>query len=257
MTISEPMERRVRIRWTDETDSTQDELRRHIEASDNLSVVAALNQTSGRGQRGNTWHSAKGLNLTFSMLLRFGNGYSAPLKASGQFGITRAMTLGVSRYLESEGIESRIKWPNDIYIRNRKVCGMLIENIIEDGMVASSIVGIGLNVNQREFPPGIPNPTSMSLRTGKEYSLGEELVKLCGFLAGSYHEGLFLPLPEALHSYTGRLYRMGGFHEYVRCSDGCLFEAEIEGVTQEGLLRLRNRKGELNKFAFKEINYII
>lgn len=256
MTINEPTSRRCRITWVDETDSTQEELRRHIEDHDNLSVVAAEHQTAGRGQRGNDWHSQAGMNLTFSMLLRFGGGYSSTLKASDQFGITRAMTLGVSRYLEEEGVGCRIKWPNDIYVRNRKICGMLIENVIEDGMVVRSIVGIGLNLNQRVFPLRLPNPTSLSLLTGKEYRTHDELEKLCSFLADIWEEALYLPEPGNRLLYTERLYRLGEFHDYVR-PDGSTFEAMIVGTTRDGLLQTRNRKGELEEFAFKEISYVI
>ena len=126
------MTKHLPIRWLEETDSTQNELARHISEYDNLSVVAARFQTAGRGQRGNTWVAAKGENLTFSMLLKFGQEGIPNLDSGDQFIITRAATLGVLTYLDGKGIPCKIKWPNDIYYRNRKICGMLIENVLDE-----------------------------------------------------------------------------------------------------------------------------
>ena len=243
------------ILWLDETDSTQNELARHISEYDNLSVVAARLQTAGRGQRGNKWLATKGENLTFSMLLKFGQGALPSLETASQFRITQAATLGVLSYLDFSGIECMIKWPNDIYCRNKKICGMLIENVLEGRYLSHSIVGIGLNVNQRDFPVEIINPTSMSLASGKEYDLEAEMERLHSCLCDSFTKYLG---PEAdLKAYEEKLFRKGEFHEYVRCSDGSSFEAMITGVDKSGLLDVRNRKGEPEKFAFKEISYII
>ena len=232
------MDNLVSIQWLDETESTQDVLRSGIPSYDNLSVVAARLQTAGRGQRGNRWLSGKGENLTFSILLKFGNRGGFPsLPVSGQFSISEAVSCGICDYLASKGIDSRIKWPNDIYVRNRKICGMLIENSLEGSDISSSVVGIGLNVNQRVFPPQLVNPTSMSLLTGFFFPGGR--------------------LPDRRDDYLSRLYRIGEFHEYTDCSDGSVFEGKITGVTKDGLLQVENRKGELKEFAFKDINYII
>ena len=132
---------------------------------------------------------------------------------------------------------------------------MLIENVLDGNNVSYSIAGIGLNVNQREFPINLINPTSMSLASGKEYDLESEMEKLHVCLRDSIVSNL--NADDHSSSYEGRLYRKGEFHEYVRCSDGTSFEAMITGVDKSGLLEVRNRKGEREKFAFKEISYII
>lgn len=249
------MAKRCPILWLEETDSTQNVFLGHIPEYDNMSVAAAKLQTAGRGQRGNRWLADKGENLTFSMLLKFGEDSLPILKATDQFMITVAATLGVVSYLDSCGIESTIKWPNDIYVRNRKVCGMLIENQLDGQYIASSVIGIGLNVNQKVFPSSLPNPTSMSFQTGKTYILEEELETLrnhlCkSFMANLTDEGAFV-------EYESRLYRKDVFHEYVRCTDGSSFEGMIVGVDRYGILLIDNRKGERFRFAFKEISYII
>ena len=242
----------------EETDSTQDEVKRHFPDYDNLSVAAALLQTAGRGQRGNKWLARGGENLTFSMVLRFGGTGFPPLEASEGFRITKASTLAIVKYLNANGIACSIKWPNDIYVRGKKICGMLIENSLDSGLITSSVVGIGLNVNQTDFPASLVNPTSMTMLTGRQYDLKVELDSLARILADSYGR-LFSgqDIDSADREYESLLYRRGVFHEYATSPDGERFEGKILGVSPGGKLCVEDRKGELKKFAFKEISYII
>jgi len=161
------------IRWYEELDSTNSELRRHIKELDNLSVIAAYCQSAGRGQGDHKWSSRRGENLTFTILLRFRD-----LDVSDALLITCIITLALRDFLLEEGVEARIKWPNDIWVGDRKICGILIENILDHDKVAESIVGIGLNLNQDSWPEDIPNPTSLKLLTGRDYSLEDTLVRL-------------------------------------------------------------------------------
>lgn len=245
------MKEEVNIQWFDEVDSTNNEAIRHLAELDNLSVVAAVRQTAGRGQRGNSWLTEAGKNMTFSMVLKFEDGGLPPLEASRQFNLTRCVTLGVADYLESKGIDCTIKWPNDIYVRNNKICGMLIENTLRGTSLASSVVGIGLNVNQKEFPPQLVNPASMTMLTGKKYDIRTELPVLCGLISDR------LANYDNAEEYAGRLYRFGIFNEYVICSTGETVRARIIDVTDRGMLCLETEKGERHEFAFKEISYII
>lgn len=159
------------IIWLDSTDSTNQEALRQISRLDNLSVVSAERQTNGRGQRGNRWKSNDGENLLFSIVLKFSDNTSRgifhelmpPLSAYDQFVLNEAAALAVVDFLAAHGISADIKWPNDIYVNGRKICGILIENSLRGNNVSSSIVGIGINVNQTEFDPDLPNPTSMTL----------------------------------------------------------------------------------------------
>lgn len=238
--------------WLEEIDSTNTEIVRRLPNLDNLSVLAALSQTAGRGQRGNKWLAPKGENLTFSMLIRFSDTEFSPIPATRQFDISIAATLGTSDYLASKGIECKIKWPNDIYVRNRKICGMLIENSLCGSNVSTSIIGIGLNVNQKAFDPQLMNPTSMTLVTGCEYDIRQELTTLCEFI-----KARLLKMGTQKDEYVARLYRIGAFHEFCNCSDGSKFEGRIEGITESGTLLLKTKEGKLKEFAFKEISYII
>lgn len=178
------MEIKSEIRWFDVVESTNDEVRMHISELDNLSVIAAEYQTKGRGQGDHKWHSRSGENLTFTVALKFGgDSQLLPLDVKDSLLITEVTTLALRLYLANKGIEARIKWPNDIYVGDRKICGMLIENILDKSQVIASIVGIGLNINQTEFPADLPNPTSVKLLTGRDYSTREELELFCAYMA--------------------------------------------------------------------------
>ncbi len=159
------MSKKHDIIWFNTLDSTNDEARRRIHEIDNLSVVAAFEQTHGRGQGDHTWLSPRGENLLFSIVLKFEEGR---MPAKDSFKISRHTSESLVEFLAGHGIEAWIKPPNDIYVGYRKICGTLIENSIRGAWVSSSIIGIGLNINQRNFDVMLPNPTSMVLETKNE-----------------------------------------------------------------------------------------
>ena len=151
------------IIWLESVDSTNEECRRRISDIDNLSVVSALTQTAGRGQRGNSWKSEPGKNLTFSIVLKFTDNSDMMIKAIDQFVLSQITALSVVELLSRHDIQAQIKWPNDIYVDGKKISGILIENSLRGGWISQSIIGIGLNVNQRNFDVSLPNPTSIAL----------------------------------------------------------------------------------------------
>ena len=166
------------IIWLESTDSTNDELRRRLDQSGDLAIIAAERQSAGRGQGDHTWHSEPGRNLTFSVLLRH-----RCLKASDALAVTSIMALGIRDYLHTKGIEPWIKWPNDIWVGEKKICGILVENSMRAGKIDFSIVGVGLDVNQTDWPADLPNPVSLKDLTGLEYDTHEELKQLFDALA--------------------------------------------------------------------------
>lgn len=181
------MESKTDIIWLERVDSTNDEARRHISEIDNLSVVSALEQTKGRGQHGNTWLSMPGENLTFSLIVK-----DFRIKANEQSAISQATALSLTKLLGRYGIEARIKWPNDIYAGDNKICGILIENSLKGMEIDWSIIGIGLNVNQTSFPEHLPNPTSMRLCTenSNPYNTRTILEEYIEIFTGYYREYL-------------------------------------------------------------------
>ena len=162
------------IRWINITDSTNNEARRRFSRLDNLSVICARKQTEGHGQGDHTWNSAPGKNLTFSVVLKFGR----TLLATDGILITCIATLGIRDYLLRKGIEARVKWPNDIWVDDKKICGILIENTLEGVHINGSIIGIGLNLNQKHWPDDIPNPISVSNLKGRFYCRRLEMRRL-------------------------------------------------------------------------------
>ena len=161
------------IIWLETADSTNSVLKRQIQELDNLSIVAATEQTAGRGQGTHTWYASPGANLTFSILYRFDG--DCAIAVPDVILVTQVTTLAIRDYLLRYGVEARIKWPNDIWVGDRKICGILIENTLEVGFVRESVVGIGLNVNETEWPESLPNPVSLRELTGLSYDLHREL----------------------------------------------------------------------------------
>ena len=152
------MSKKHDIIWLEETDSTNRYARRHISRLDNMSVIATKMQTSGKGQGEHTWHSEPEKNLLISIVLK-----EPHVLPSDQVIISDIAAESVKELLMSHGIEAWIKPPNDIWVRDKKICGILIEHSLKGNRISWSIIGIGLNVNQSSFPDDLPNPTSMIL----------------------------------------------------------------------------------------------
>ena len=241
------------IKWIDTVDSTQDEVQRHLQELDNLSVVAAREQTAGRGQRGNRWKARPGENLTFSILLRPGADGVPAVAVRDQFRISEAASLAVRDLLAENGVGARIKWPNDLYVGDRKICGMLIENTLAGGQIAASVIGIGINVNQTEFDPELMNPVSMRRLTGRSYDNAALLERFLAF----FTERLIQD-PETLRrAWLEVLYRRGERHAYTDCRSGEVFEGTIKGISGSGLLEVEMPDQSVRCFGFKEIGYIL
>lgn len=251
------MTKRADIIWLGEVDSTNSEARRHISDIDNLSVVSALSQSQGRGQMGNTWSSAPGENLTFSIVMK-PEGLNA-IRARDQFVLSEAAALTIVEFLSGHDIQAEIKWPNDIYVGNRKICGMLIENSLRGDTISHSIIGIGLNVNQRNFDINLPNPTSMAIVSGN----GTDIRKALEEITDTFRSICETMLASSegrtrLHSlYLSRLWRLDEEHSYVETATGKAFTGTIKGVSPTGRLLIETADGSLKEFAFKEISYII
>ena len=235
--------------WLDTIDSTNSEALRRLPELADGTVLAAREQTAGRGQRGNTWFTEPGKNLTFSIVLK-----DLPLSAPEAIRLNFLTSVAVASFLESHGVTAAIKWPNDIYVDGRKICGMLIENTLgPGGRLMASVIGIGINMNQKVFPQ-LANATSLALCTGKEYALEPALEEfLCGF------EGLFSKLDseELTASYSARLYRKGVPSRYHDLLTDCEYQGVIEGVEPDGRLHIRNLDGGDYYYRFKEVSYIL
>ena len=235
----------------DQVDSTNSYAKRLL-ASDKVpdgTLITASEQTAGRGQADGKWHADTGQNLTLSYIL-----YPSFLSADKQFFLSMAVSLAV-RELCEEAVndEIRIKWPNDIYHKNKKIAGILIENTISGSQLSSSVIGIGLNVNQTEFDPDIPNPTSLKLITGQDQQLDTIIQKLSGYIEKYYLQLRSLHFNFLDKAYMVNLYRYHQTALYRK--DNQEFKGVIVGVTKEGKLIIESNGRQL-KFGLKEVEYL-
>jgi len=210
-------------------------------------VVITKRQFLGRGQRGNTWEAQEGVNLTLSIIL-----YPRFLEPSRQFALSQAISLAVWDLLTFLGIpDAGIKWPNDIMIDEKKVCGILIENQVRGQVFSQAIVGIGLNVNQVEFK--LPKATSIALTTGKQHDLNWVLAELLKRVEGRYLQAK----NQASHlakEYLERLFWKNESHMFL--SGGHTFAGVIESVDTGGRLLVRREDDRIDSFAAREISYV-
>lgn len=240
----------IKIIRLDETTSTNLYLRDYTEDEGRLmTVVTAEHQTAGRGQGRNSWESAPGENLLFSVKVR-----PRGLQARRQFVMLEAGALAVRDALSQYAGDITVKWPNDVYWRDMKISGTLSECTVSGGLVGECILGTGINVNQREFVSGAPNPVSLCQITGRKVSRAEVLDKFITRFAG-YLSLINAGRYDGIHAlYCASLYRRTGLHAWRDAAGG--FTASIERVEPDGRLVLRKADGEVNEYLFKEVEYV-
>ena len=239
------------------TDSTNQHLLRlcndQQEAVAEFTAVTAEYQTAGKGQRGNTWESEEGKNLIFSVVL-----YPTFLEARQQFILSQVVSLAIKEELEAWSDEFSIKWPNDLYWRDRKICGILIENDLTGSRIARSIVGVGLNINQDVFRSDAPNPISLRQITGKEHDRYALLSSILRRIE-SYYNLLRTENTDASEEiatrYTRSLYRRKGLHPYQDVSGR--FLARLLHVEPDGRFVLEDKDGKVRKYFFKGVQYVL
>ena len=212
---------------------------------DEGTVILADFQTSGKGRGSSRWVSDRSENLTFSVLLK------PDIKAFCHFSLVEFVSLSIVDMLKLYGIHSKIKWPNDIYIEDRKIAGILIENVLVESTIHSSIVGIGLNINQEIFPDDIPNPVSMRLILKKPVTRDEVFTKLLEQFRNRYDQ-LKLGNFDLLHNeYCNYTYCLGQKIRYNK--SGKLLKGKLLKISKNGELFIEDIKGELTGYLFDEI----
>ncbi|MDP4267237.1 MAG: biotin--[acetyl-CoA-carboxylase] ligase [Bacteroidota bacterium] len=216
-------------------------------------IILANSQTAGKGQRGNTWESHYGKNLTFSIIL-----FPVFLKINQPFMLNKAISLAVNDFIESIFHHSSlithhsIKWPNDIYVGSCKIAGILIENAYLGNTFKHSIIGMGININQETFSSNIPNPISLKMLTGKDYNIEGLLSELEICIQKRYHQLKSGDFTNIDQDYLNSIYKYGISSEYIY--RGEKITAHITGIDPTGSLILLNEDtGEIIKSEFKEI----
>ncbi|MGM9844751.1 MAG: biotin--[acetyl-CoA-carboxylase] ligase [Muribaculaceae bacterium] len=238
------------IQWLDSCESTNTYIASQASLMADGDVVAARTQSAGRGQRGNSWEAEPGANLTFSMLLR-----PAELAPARQFELSMAVSLAIVDVLDGllpHPLSAQIKWPNDIYVTDKKICGILIEHSLTGSKIQHTIVGIGLNVNQQQFFSDAPNPVSLIHLTGHTTPpepLLQQLAQAIIAATRSYDTA------SLRRRYFAKLYRGTGLHPYIDTGSGERFLAEIADVAADGIITLRKADGNERRYAFKEVAF--
>lgn len=213
-------------------------------------VVLAQFQKKGRGQASNTWESEPGKNMLASIIL-----YPLKLYASSQFIISKVVSLGLVDFLSEEVGDVSIKWPNDIYVGEKKIAGILIENTIKGNTLSSSVIGIGLNLNQEEFLSDAPNPVSLMQITGREYDVKEVTKSIVTNIIRRYDRVEKNDYAQIELQYYSKLFRREEWEVYSE--NGERFEAKIVGIGEFGQLRLQKRDESISEFMFKEVEFIV
>jgi BirA family biotin operon repressor/biotin-[acetyl-CoA-carboxylase] ligase len=238
----------LKIKEIDSTNHLLKNLSEKQSLNEGTTIIAEF-QTTGKGQRGNRWESEAGKNIICSILL-----YPEFLPIKQHFLLSEVVALGLKDTVEQYFQPVEIKWPNDIYYKNRKIAGILIENELTGQTIGKSIVGIGLNVNQEQFSDVAPNAVSMKQILEKEINIDLLLEKMINAILLRYKALRIGNTESIVLAYYDSLYRKSGF--YLFSDKNGQFYAEIERIADNGFLHLILDTGEKRSYAFKEIGYI-
>ncbi|MFD0798140.1 biotin--[acetyl-CoA-carboxylase] ligase [Maribacter chungangensis] len=239
----------MKIIKLDATESTNSYLRglMSLKSLEDFTVVTAFAQTKGRGQVSASWESEPGKNLTFSVLRRHEG-----ISLDNHFMISMCVTCAIYDVLLNLGLpQLRIKWPNDILSGTSKICGILIENSIAGQEIKTSIIGIGLNVNQELFPNQV-KASSLKLLLGREVDLEDLLQRILLSLQRYLHGMGSATWSSLLYQYESVLFRKNSPATFQE-PNGPLFTGIIQGITKEGKLRLALENAIFKEYDLKEI----
>lgn len=244
-------ELRVQVVELGETSSTNDFLHASpMPYGADMLVATALHQTAGRGQGTNKWESEAGKNLLFSALVE-----PRTVPVAQQFVLSMAGALALKEALDAYAQGFSLKWPNDIYWRDSKISGTLIETSVSGHTLGRCIFGTGVNVNQRQFVSDAPNPVSLCSIIGREVPVHEVLGKVLAAFARYFRmveEGGYAEVERLYHA---ALYRRHGLHKYR--DSGGEFLASVHHVAPDGRLFLTLQSGEVRSYAFKEVAFVL
>ena len=238
----------IRVESVESTNSYLKDLV-HKQSVEEGTVIITDNQTEGRGQRGNAWESEAGKNITCSMIL-----YPSFLPIQRYFLLSEAVALGVKETLDAYTGGISLKWPNDVYYKDHKIAGILIENELTGNQFGLSVIGVGININQERFLSNAPHPISLKQITGLELDTKTLLKELVHNILYRYEQLKAGDTETLIRAYHDALYRKTGLHPY-KDNEGA-FYARIEWVSDNGFLHLITDKNEERSYAFKAVSFL-
>ena len=206
-------------------------------------------QTEGKGLGNNRWLSQSGQNILISFL------FQPPITIQNQFYFNQYFAIAIRDFL-SKFIENPIiKWPNDIYVGNKKIAGILIEHSIQGDTLKYSIAGVGININQTFFEPEIPNPTSLSILTGKMFDISELIDQLVDSLNDQYQLIMNLNFKKLEEEYLTHLFQYQTTARYMIQEQEMI--GSIVGLSPIGQLLIQSATGELYTCNYKEVKFLL
>jgi BirA family transcriptional regulator, biotin operon repressor / biotin---[acetyl-CoA-carboxylase] ligase len=213
-------------------------------------IVYTNYQSAGRGQTGKRWESEDGKNLLISIVL-----YPSFMNPTDQFHISMTVSLGICDFLMRFIPACSVKWPNDIYVKNDKIAGILIESSVMGNQIENTISGIGLNINQDKFLRTVPNPVSLRLLTGMSYDLLACLNKLGMDLDKRYKQLIAGDYGQIKEEYISKLYRLNEWFKFKDIKG--IYTGRIMTVTDFGRIQIQRKNGNISEYSFKEIEFIL
>jgi BirA family biotin operon repressor/biotin-[acetyl-CoA-carboxylase] ligase len=213
-------------------------------------IIFTNYQSAGRGQPGNKWESEGGKNLLISVVL-----YPTMINPPRQFLISMTISLGICDFLKRYIPDCKIKWPNDIYVNNDKIAGILIENTILEDKIENTIAGVGININQDKFLSDAPNPVSLRLLTGLNFDLGNCLNQIASDLDRRYSQLISEKFAVITQEYVYQLFRFNEWSNY-RDKSG-IFTGRIISVADYGRLQIERQGGGKSEYSFKEVDFVL
>ena len=236
----------------EQTSSTNDYLKDYLSNTTPRAegtAIMARHQTQGKGQRGTTWLAAPGENLTMSFVL-----YPNQLPPLSAFNLNMLISLGIHDWASTLMKQVKIKWPNDIYVNNKKVGGVLIENQLRQGSIKSSIIGIGINLNQVDFPEELQHKaTSLRHETGQQYPIAETGLDLLESIMNRYTNIDLNDSNLLLNNYNNLLFQKD--QKAIYAIEDTKYEGIIQGVDHQGKLMVQI-EGKTQAFDLKEIKFL-
>ena len=237
------------IIWLETTDSTNKFTKTLVDNNTIKSgtIIVAKEQTNGKGQLNNKWLSEPNQNLTFSIYIEMN------IKAIYQFYISKIIALSILKFISKSTNNATIKWPNDIYVSDKKIAGILIENTIQGENITKSIIGIGININQTNFDKLLPNPISLKNITNKTYNLKDTLTEINLIIQQQLEQINAFNYIDNL--YNASLYKLNEEIKFTD-SDNNIFYGKIIGTEQDGRIKIKTQNS-VKRFGFHQIKYVL